>query len=182
MPGKFIAPEVARDLLAKRRQRETVASEAFDAEAQWRWVKQFNYELRAIDPLLQLVWCPDPAPVEAVAAGAKPGRFNVLRHNEGAPLSVYPIEGPDGEFVEPGSGVFEMLRRADLWSAENQRERERRLKELAYRRERREETEREERNQDAFERWLAVSRTQISMDTSVPWSQNAAGRGRNGKG
>lgn len=171
----FIPPTVAHELLEKRYQREAEAFKALRDENHWQWVQEFNHDLKAVDHRLQLVWCPDPAPLEAAAAGAQPGRWNVVRHNEGAPLSCIPLVGEDGEYREPGAWVFDMLKRSDLWNSSVTHDRRRREKEIAAAKERREALETEERQARLIERWNAVSRTQVSMNTSVPWAQNMDG-------
>jgi hypothetical protein len=182
MSRVFLPPNVSRELLEEREAREARAFEAIQSRDDQAWVDDFNKELRRIDDYLQLVWCPDPAPIDAIAAGAKPGRFHVARHNPGAPVSLIPIETPDGEFRQPDSSVFEDLRRADLWSSSNAQERRRVRRELDLARERREVHEREERAAMALEMWKAVSRTQVSMNSSVPWAQNHQGAKRRGQG
>lgn len=175
MTNFFIPPVVADELLEQRRQREAEAFKALRDENHWQWVQEFNHDLKAVDHRLQLVWCPDPAPVEAAAAGAQPGRWNVVRHNEGAPLSVIPLVGESGEYREPGSWVFDMLKRADLWNSSVTHDRRRRAREIVAARERRESLETEERQARMLESWKAVSRTFVSMDRSSPWAQNMAG-------
>lgn len=156
--------------------------QAITTEDQQHWVDDFNRELARIEPGLRLVWCPDPAPVDAVATGAKPGRWHVMRPNPGAPISLLPIVMPDGGFRQPDSSVFEELRKSDLWSSVNAEERRRARLRAEDARVRREQREREDRAQDALERWKAVSRAQVSMSRDTPWSQNAAGARRRGKG
>jgi hypothetical protein len=74
----------------------------------------WNRELKRIDPYLELVKANDNASMP----GLKPGYFHVLRHNPGAPPSVIVHEGPNGEFREPDSGLFEELKRKDMWRDE----------------------------------------------------------------
>jgi hypothetical protein len=58
--------------------------------------------------------CPDPAPVDATAIGARPGRYGLLFPSVmGGPVNVIRFSGPNDEFVEPGSWVFDMLRAHD---------------------------------------------------------------------
>lgn len=182
MANIFLPPRVSQELLNERAAREAKAMQAIQTQDDQAWVDDFNRELKRIDDHLQLVWCPDPAPIDAVAAGATPGRFHVARHNPGAPISLMVIETPDGEFRQPDSAVFEQLRKADLWSSTNAQERKRIKRDLELARERRETHEREERAAQALEMWKAVSRTQVSMNRSVPWTQNHAGGRRRGQG
>jgi hypothetical protein len=134
----------------------------------------WNSELAQIDHRLEMVWFDESA---AGIQGIVPCRYHVLRKNEPpTPWNVIPVQDSEGNYVEPDSGVFEMLLRDDMWSASAQRERDRarRLAEAAKARQRERETE--DRQQEILERVKAARDTFISMNRSSPWSQNAAGR------
>jgi hypothetical protein len=107
-------PAVSQELREETAQRKGEALKALRDEAQWKWVAEFNRDLEAVWPGMRLLWCPDPAPVEAVAMGARPGRWGILMPSQtGGPGSVKPIIGPDGEFVDPSanaSAIFDQLR------------------------------------------------------------------------
>lgn len=134
-------------------------------------MEHFNRALREIDPYLQLVRA--KLVIEA-GTPLKPGYWHLVRHNPGAPPSITTIEGPDGEYVEPNSSIFEMLRKQDLQNPRAVRERRRFDEAARVAAEREEARERERVNAEVMERYLAGTRTQVSM---VPgWSQNAAGR------
>lgn len=183
MPDLFVPPKVVAALQEERQRREAQALDALRAEHRWGWVKEFNHELDRVVPGMKLVWCPDPAPLDAVACGAHPARWNLIWPGfHGGPLSVLALEDGDGGYREPGAWVFDMLARSDLWDSRVQRDQRRIRREAEVARARREERERAERDQDVLDRWLAASRTQVSMNRDVPWSQNAAGvRGRGKK-
>lgn len=180
----FVPPRVAREIHGEARRRETEAMKALVADRGWAWVQEFNVELDRIEHGLRLVFCPDPAPVDAVACGAKPGRWHVFRPATSGPMSVLPITGPNGEFAEPSSAVFDMLRRNDWWDDRVISDRRKREERLQRAEKDREEKERADFNRDIYERWLAVSRTQVSMNRDTAWGQNAAGakRARGNKG
>jgi hypothetical protein len=134
----------------------------------------WNSELRKIDHRLEMVWFDESA---QGIMGVVPCRYHLIRRNDApTPWSVIPIQTSEGGYVEPDSGVFEMLLRDDMWSATAQRERDRhrRLAEAAKAREKARETE--DRQQEILERVKAARDTFISMNRSTPWSQNAAGR------
>jgi hypothetical protein len=154
--------------------RARLASEAIRAKAdEVRGVlDQFNYELRQIDPLLEMVRAGETVSVESAM---RPGYYHIIRWNQGAPPSVIVIEGDHGEYVEPTGRVFDMLKRNDLWDPANQRlvaQRERLAEEAAERQKIR---DREERQEEIFERVQAATRTQVSMNRDTPWGQNQAG-------
>jgi hypothetical protein len=166
----------------------TVSRELQDSTAQYRGevhqmarhagiVQAFNKELRAIDPHLQMVWFDE----DVVLEGVVPGRYHLLRDAPGVPPTLEPICGPNGEFMEPNSGLFNWLRESDMWNAEARRDRERRQEEARRSAERVREREREEIREELLDRYNAHFRTSVSMDRSSPWSQNSRGRrGRSG--
>lgn len=172
----WVPPKVSQELLQERYQREATALEAISADHEWKWKKEFDAQLEVVDPYLQLVWCPDPAPFEAVAAGASPGRWHIARHNPGAPMSLIALETDDGGFREPGAWVFDMLAGSDLWDDRVVRDRERKVRDLEAQRDAREARERAERREELKDRVNAIRRTSVSMNRDTAWSQNAQGR------
>lgn len=172
MTKLFLPPAVTRELQEERiAHYARVAVLTHHADV----MDDFNRELKAIDPYLELVKAK-----ETIEAGTplKPGYWHVIRHNPGAPPSIMTIEGPDGEYVEPDSGVFRQLREwCDLQNPAVGHRRRQRAQDIKQAEERRLAREREEADEEAMQRYLAGTRTQVSM---VPgWSQNAAGkRGR----
>lgn len=173
MSRLFLPPGVSRELQQERlahHARVVALTHYSDV------MDDFNRDLKAIDPYLQLVKAKETI---EVGTPLKPGYWHIIRHNPGAPPSVMTIEGLDGEYVEPSSGVFrQLLEWCDLQNpAVGHRRRER--AEAARDAERKRlAREREEADDEAMQRLLAATRTQVSM---VPrWSQNVAGRRRRG--
>jgi hypothetical protein len=99
-------------------------------------------------------------PVKAGTA-LRPGFWHVIRDNsdKSAPPTVMTIEGPDGEYIEPNSGIFELLRRNDLQRPGAKRERREWQQRLEREERRQKEREREEMIAEANERWVAATRT-----------------------
>lgn len=178
-------PSVSAKLRQETARREAEAVQGLVDESRWKWVQDFNRDLEAVWPGMRLIWCPDPAPLDAVAMGARPGRWGILMPSQtGGPGSVKPLLGENDEFVEPGGWVFDMLRQQDWWNPEVRHARRKVEEEAQRAAERRKEQEREEANAEVLERFLAGTRAQVSMNRDVPWAQNAAGyrrtRGRKG--
>ena len=173
-------PAVSTRLSEETQRREAEAGKALAYERKVKWVEDFNRDLENVWPGMRLVWCPDPAPVEAVAMGARPGRWGILMPSkDGGPSSVKPIIGPDGCFVDPSvnaSAIFDSLREQDWWNPEVRRERERAQEEARRAAEKRKQQEREERDLEVLEQYLAGTRTFVSMNRDTPWTQNAQGR------
>lgn len=175
--GLWVPPAVSAELV---REREMFAQELRDRVLRQEMLRvkgvldEFNYELRRIDPKLELV----RAGEDVEGTPMKAGYYHLVRWNEGAPPSVIPIEGEHGEFVEPTSRVFEMLARADLWNPDNMRllRQRKRLAEEADRR--RKTREREERQEHLRDLANAAFRTQVSMNRDTPWTQNWSANSR----
>lgn len=74
-------------------------------------------ELKAIDPLLSLVWIKEGAD----EPGLMPARWHVKRSNPGTLDTYMPITGPGGQYREPDSAVADQLRARDLWRDDVQR-------------------------------------------------------------
>jgi hypothetical protein len=190
MADLFLPPRVTRELQLESRRREAVALEHLQGDSQDQWRREFNAQLERIVHGMRLMWCPDPAPVDAVAQGASPARWNLVWPGyHGGPLSVQPLVlrdgvpciGGDGDFVEPGSWVFEQLERMDMWNERTMRERRRIREEAELAKRRRKEQERRDFDLECLEHYKATNRAFVSMSRDTPWSQNSAGR-RGAKG
>lgn len=173
----WVPPKVSQELLDERARREAAVQKVALVEERWKWKKEFDAQLDRIVEGMQIVFCPDPCPLEANAAGLQPGRWNLVWPGyRGGPLNVKALEDDSGAFVEPGSWVFDMLAREDMWNERATRERNRIKREADEAKARRVERERAARDQDMLDRYLAATRTFVSMDRSQPWTQNASGR------
>lgn len=132
----------------------------------------FNRDLKKIDKDLELIWAPESAD----APGLKPGRWHVMRHIPGAPPSLIPVTGPNGEYQEPNSALFEKLKQMDLQNERSNRERKRQQEIAEQVARRRKAQEDEERREELRDRLNAAMRTSVSMNRDARWSQNVAGR------
>jgi hypothetical protein len=137
-------------------------------------MNHLNPLLKEVDPHLELIFVPPNA--DTSVPGIVPGRYMVMRHNPGAPPSLMVVEGPDGEFIEPGTRLVDEMRAKDMWSPEAERDRKQRRARREYEKQKEQERETEARRQEIQERWASATRAFVSMDRSTPWSQNAAGR------
>lgn len=186
MSRLLLPPRVARELREESLRRETEALKALTADHGYRWKKEFDAQLEHVMHGMRLAWCPDPAPLDAAAQGASPGRWHLTWPGiAGGPLTIQPLVidpetrkpriGGEGAFAEPGSWVFDQLAEADMWDDRVMRDRRRIQREAETAKRRRREIEAAEFDQDVLEHYKAVTRAQISMNTSTPWAQNAAG-------
>lgn len=175
MAELWIPPDVSRELrdATARHNRELLDMFQLNGSVQSRW----NEELGKLDPLLKLAKARDGA----VDPQVRPGFWHLLRLNEGAPFWVQPLMSPTGGFVEPTSAMLELLRQADLQNSRAVRARRAQDEREAASRARAKDRDTEDRVGEMVERWDAVSRTQVSMNPDVPWTQNAAGAKRRPK-
>lgn len=133
-------------------------------------LKEWTSELQKIDPYLEMFWAPEKVTHPAL----KPGRFHVLRHSPvGGPVTVIPLEGPNGEYRELGSWVFDQIRSEDLWNAEVGRDRARRRKQLLQAEENRKRREREERIEEIDGRLKAANNPGV-LFSDLDWRYRAA--------
>lgn len=112
--------------------------ELHDKLAHW------NKQLREIDRDLQLV----KAREDTEHPDLKPGYYHLLRHTPGAPPTVIIHQGPNGEFREPDSALFEELKKADMWSDRANAERRRVKKAVKLAEQRARAAEAEERREN----------------------------------
>lgn len=171
----WVPPKVSRELQQEREQFNAAVDARVAANALLKVkgvLDEFNYELQQIDRNLQLMRL--DAAADTSGTPFKAGYYHVVRMNDGAPVSVMVVEDEHGRFMEPSSRLFEQLRKADLWDSRNMRALEKRDRLADEAAEKRKVQERKERQQEMVERWAAASRTQVSMNTDVPWTQNAS--------
>lgn len=163
-------------LLPDRVVREIRAQAAADIAAAQRTeiCAEFNTELRRIDPRLELVWWPEtnrPAP------GFIPGRYHIVRHAEGAGAGlVEPVVDELGGFREPDSGMFEWLRRSDMWNDRAMADRRRAMQAMKDAEAGRRAREDADRREELRDRVNAATRATVSMNTASPWTQVAGAR------
>lgn len=168
----WVPPRVAARLQDESRQYTAEVHQSLERDAA---LEHWDRMLKQIDPRLYLVKARNP-----VVAGTalRPGYWHILRDNgdKGAPPTVMTIEGPNGEYVEPNSAIFDLLRRNDLQRPGAKREMKEAEERARQAQEREREREREELIAEASERWLAGNRAFVSMDRSTPWTQSARAR------
>ena len=142
-----------------------------------RHVEEFNRMLHEIDPAWDLVYVHRPPGEECdPPAGMVWNRWHIRRTiPERRVPDFHPITGPDGEFMEPHSGVLEQLKEGDLWTpGVRERFRQRRL-DAAIQRERAAEASRAEIREETRERLRSLFDTSISFG-GRGWTASAAGR------
>jgi hypothetical protein len=154
-------PANARDELAQGRVAADVQAQRLvdhELQRQLDTVKRFNRDLRDIDPYLELVWIRRPRDWthEGAPFGIVWNRWHVARHNPAAGDSYLPHVTADGGYREPDSGIFEMLRRSDLWRSDVQAKQRKRQARAAEARQRANDEMRAECREEAAMRLKAL--------------------------
>lgn len=173
MPHLFVPPKVARELLEERREYVSLLDEACHVD---EVCKDWTRELRRLDPLLRMVRAPE---YPVYGTPLIPGHYHMIRANPGAPPSVTPVRGPNGE-IEPPGNLLEKLKGMDLQDARAAADMQRAQREVQAAHDRDHARHRESFDEELVERVAAVTRTQVSMNPDVPWAQNHQGTRRRG--
>lgn len=120
------------------REQNQLAQELYEVTSK---LDHFNRELYRIDPYLKVFLA---KPMTTVM-GLKPNYYHLVRMRPGHMAYVKPIEGPNGEWRDLDSSVFEQVAEDDLWNDRTQREirkRQRRAEEARLRQKQRESQDR----------------------------------------
>jgi hypothetical protein len=168
----FVPPSVARELLDERLQ---FIQTLIRACAKDHICHEWDRELQRLDERMEMFKAPEQL---VIGMPLEPGFYHLVRWNETAPPSVTPVRGEHGEFRVPDSGLLDKLRSLDLQNAQVVARHKLEQARAQATHERDKLNRRQARQGDILERWHAVSRTQVSMNTDTPWAQNAAGLAR----
>jgi hypothetical protein len=168
----WVPPDVAAKLVEERREFQADVNRQIDSAQLDRW----DRELQRVDEHLRLVL----AKPNAWGTPLKPGFWHIVRDNPGAPPSIMPIETADGEYLEPGPHMFDMLARGDMWDPRFMQQIRAAERRAAAAADRERASQRQERQEHLRELVDASTRTQVSMNRDTPWAQNHAGQRRRG--
>lgn len=126
----------------------------------------WNEELKKIDRNLRLM----QAMPLASAPGVKAGYYHLVRFRdpvEGTFMMVQPLHDAEGNFVEPTSGMLDMLKWADLQSDQIVRARQENDRRAAESAERAQRNADEARLDQGVELYKSLTNTQISVSKDV---------------
>lgn len=171
--GMFIPPRVAAELIEERRRHSAEVWDCLVLPPDREWTAL----LKEVDENLYMVrskhWVKTGLPL------VPGGCWHIIRDNsdKGAPETIIPLfDEAEQKMLEPGSWVFDMLRRNDLQRPGALKERQRTEERLEAAQERRRRAEREDRRKEIEERFKAGNGAFISMDNTTPWTQTVRGR------
>jgi len=163
----YLPPHIAKQERDRFEQRILRCVTIEDARA-----REYTQKLQLISPDMFMVRAHDTVDADLPL---RPGFYHILVRNQDAPMSVMCVHEND-RYAEPDSRIFDVLARGNL--------RERRVRERLAEHEREQweagEKELEDANESRRERLTEIvksaTRAQISMDRTIPWTQNSQGR------
>jgi hypothetical protein len=134
--------------------------------------REFTDTLQKVSPDMFMVRAHDTVDADLPL---RPGFYHILVRNPDAPMTVMTVH-ENGEYAEPDSRVFDVLAKGNL--------RERRVRERIAERDAAERKQIEKEQEDSKQRRLDIARevvlsatrAQVSMDRTIPWTQNSQGR------
>lgn len=161
MPTLYL-PEAARTKVARAadaEQRQMVE----EFERITGLLEHYNQELRQLDEHLSIVLAKPNTTVE----GLKPGFYHLVRMRPGHPAWIKPIEGPNGEWRDLDSSVYDLAAEDDLWNDRRTHERRKLARKAREARERQVAQERADRAREFDERWKAANTTSILVSKDI---------------
>lgn len=134
------------------------------------WLKHFDTELKAIDPLLSLV----KASENSTQSGLVPGFWHIKRDNPATIPTFIPLRNDQGGFAEPNSAHLDLLRRNDMQRKGAFEEFKRQQESINLEKEKANLARADERRVEMAERLESFDRAQVSMKDG--WVNSVKGR------
>lgn len=126
-------------------------------------LEHFNRELYKIDRYLSVVLAKPNTSVQ----GLKPNFYHLVRMRPGHLAYIKPIEGPNGEWRDLDSSIFDLVAQDDLWNDRSQREQRQKARRAEDARQRQIIRERQDRAREFDERLKSRLNTSISVPKAV---------------
>lgn len=124
----------------------------------------YNRELYHIDRGLKVIM----AKPNTQHPDLKPGYYHLIRSEcETCPTMLKVWEGPDGEWRDLDSSIFEWVKEADMWNDRTQRELRNKARQAEQARQRAQNREAMDRAHDFDERLYNATHVQISVPRSL---------------
>lgn len=123
----------------------------------------YNRELAKIDPHLEVMLAKPTTTVE----GLKPGYYHIIRKRPGHFAYIKPVEGPNGEWRDLDSSIFELVAQDDLWNDRLQREQRRKQRKALEARDRDRQRESQDRAREIDARIKSLNSTSILVPRSI---------------
>lgn len=142
------------------REQAAMAQELFEVTGK---LKHFNDELSQIDEWLSVVLAKPNTTVE----GLKPSYYHLVRRRPGHPAYVKVVEGPNGEWRDLDSSVFDLAAEDDLWNDRSQRELRQKARRSEEARQRQSDREAQDRAHEFDARLKSSLNGSISVTRSI---------------
>jgi hypothetical protein len=123
----------------------------------------FNRELYKIDHYLKVMLAKPHTTVE----GLKPGYYHLIRMRPGHLAYIKPVEGPNGEWRDLDSSIFDLVAMDDLWNDRTQRELRQRQRRADEARKRQRDREAMDRAREFDERWKHANNVSIRVPKAI---------------
>lgn len=126
-------------------------------------MEYYNKELHAIDPWLRVIL----AKPNAEADGLKPNYYHLVRIRPGHGTYIETIEGPNGEWRDLDSSIFDLVAQHDMWNDRTQREIRQKQRRALEARDRQRDREAQDRAREFDERLWHATHVSISVPRGV---------------
>lgn len=126
-------------------------------------MEYYSRELKQIDPHLSVIL----AKPNTTVLGLKPNFYHIVRLRPGSPAYIKPVEGPNGEWRDLDSSIFDMVAEEDLWNDRTQRDKREKARKADEARIRQRQREAMDRAREFDERLKSALNTSISVPKAV---------------
>lgn len=142
------------------REQQQLALELYEITGK---LEHYTHMLQEIDPYLSVIMAKPTTTVD----GLVPNYYHIIRRAPGAPAYIKVIEGPNGEWRDLDSSVFDLAAEDDLWNDRTQRDRRAKAKRAQEARDRQIIRERQERAREFDERLRVATHVAVSMPRGI---------------
>lgn len=142
------------------REQAQLAQELYEVSAK---LDHYNRELYLIDRDLSVILA---KPVTTVI-GLKPNFYHLVRRRHGHAAYIKPVEGPNGEWRDLDSSIFDLVAEDDLWNDRSQREQRQKARRAEAARRRQRDREAMDRAREFDERLWHAMNVSVSIPRSV---------------
>jgi hypothetical protein len=126
-------------------------------------LEHFNRELYKIDRYLKVVLAKPNTTVQ----GLKPNFYHLVRLRPGHLAYIKPIEGPNGEWRDLDSSVFDLVAEEDLWNDRTQREMRQKARRAEEARQRQKQREAQDRAREFDERLYHATHVSVRVPKTI---------------
>lgn len=123
----------------------------------------YNKELKQIDQYLSVIL----AKPKTTVMGLKPNYYHLVRMRPGTLAYIKPIQGPNGEWRDLDSSIFDTVAENDMWNDATQRELNKLQRRAEAARVAQKDREAQDRAREFDERWHSATHVSVSVPRSI---------------